>query len=81
MVKPTIVRTATPADPDDHVQVFVSARLRSSAAGETTAQTRLAQSTAPDVEPPAPAAAAQPGPRWVPAVRSAKAVRGRRGGR
>ncbi|MFI9772110.1 conjugal transfer protein [Streptomyces sp. NPDC052415] len=71
--KPTTVRTATAAtDPGGYAQVFISAWLRSDANDETSAQARLAQSMAPDVELPAPAADAHPAPQLVTAVRSAQ---------
>ncbi|KAB1141139.1 conjugal transfer protein [Streptomyces luteolifulvus] len=71
--KPTAVRTAAAAaDPAGYAQVFVSAWLRSNADDATTAQARLAQSMAPDVELPDPAAAAQSKPESVTAVRSAQ---------
>lgn len=75
--KPTAVRTATSAaDPGGYAQVFVGAWLRSSANDETSAQARLAQSMAPDVELPAPAADAQSAPQSVTAVRSAQRADG-----
>ncbi|MGW2897476.1 conjugal transfer protein [Streptomyces sp. NPDC001212] len=71
--KPTAVRTATAAtDPGGYAQVFISAWLRSDANDETSAQARLAQSMAPDVELPDPAADAQSAPQSVTAVRSAQ---------
>ncbi|QDO45835.1 conjugal transfer protein [Streptomyces sp. RLB3-17] len=73
--KPTAVRTAAAtADPGGYAQLFVSVWLRSSADDATSAQARLAQSMAPDVELPAPApvAGAQPKPESVTAVRSAQ---------
>ncbi|WP_306192036.1 conjugal transfer protein [Streptomyces sp. MK5] len=71
--KPTAVRTATAAtDPGGYAQVFVSAWLRSDANDETSAQARLAQSMAPDVELPDPAADAHSAPQLVTAVRSAQ---------
>jgi hypothetical protein len=71
--KPTAVRTATSAaDPGGYAQLFVGAWLRSSADDETSAQARLAQSMAPDVELPDPAADAQSAPQSVTAVRSAQ---------
>ncbi|WP_331740577.1 conjugal transfer protein (plasmid) [Streptomyces sp. NBC_00015] len=71
--KPAAVRTAAAAtDPAGYAQVFVSAWLRSNADDATTAQARLAQSMAPDVELPDPAAAAQSTPESVTAVRSAQ---------
>ncbi|MGM7439887.1 conjugal transfer protein [Streptomyces tunisiensis] len=71
--KPTAVRTAAAAaNPAGYAQLFVSAWLRSSADGTTTAQAQLAQSMAPDVELPNPAADAQSRPASVTAVRSAQ---------
>lgn len=63
--------TAVAADPAGYAQVFISAWLRSSAEDTTTAQARLAQSMAPDVELPGPVPDAQPEPASVTAVRSA----------
>ncbi|MFJ8793584.1 conjugal transfer protein [Streptomyces sp. NPDC102462] len=71
--KPTAVRTvASATDPGGYAQVFIGAWLRSDANDETSAQARLAQSMAPDVELPAPAADTQSAPRLVTAVRSAQ---------
>ncbi|MFC4469252.1 conjugal transfer protein [Streptomyces xiangluensis] len=71
--KPTAVRTtATAADPSGYAQLFISTWLRSSAQDATRAQARLAQSMAPGVELPDPAADAQPKPQLVSAVRSAQ---------
>ncbi|MER5199753.1 conjugal transfer protein [Streptomyces sp. NPDC002755] len=71
--KPAAVRTAAAgADPGGYAQLFVSAWLRSSADDVTSAQARLAQSLAPDVELPDPAAGAQSTPQSVTAVRSAQ---------
>ncbi|WP_416963308.1 conjugal transfer protein [Streptomyces sp. Agncl-13] len=69
----TAVRT-TPAaaDPGGYAQVFVGAWLRSSADDETSAQARLAQSLAPDVELPDPVSGTQAKPESVVAVRSAQ---------
>ncbi|MFE5894939.1 conjugal transfer protein [Streptomyces sp. NPDC056462] len=81
---PTTVQAATPAQPADvrttvsaadpggYAQLFVSAWLRSSADDTSTAQARLAQSMAPDVELPGPVAGAQRAPQSVTAVRSAR---------
>jgi hypothetical protein len=75
--KPTAVRTAAAAaDPAGYAQLFVSAWLRSNADDATTAQARLAQSMAPDVELPDPAAGAQSKPESVTAVRSAQRADG-----
>jgi hypothetical protein len=75
--KPTAVRTATSAaDPGGYAQLFVGAWLRSSADDETSAQARLAQSMAPDVELPDPAGDAQSAPQSVTAVRSAQRADG-----
>ncbi|MFE4621840.1 conjugal transfer protein [Streptomyces mirabilis] len=75
--KPAAVRTAAvAADPGGYAQLFVSVWLRSSADDSTSAQARLAQSMAPDIELPAPAPAAGAGaqskPESVTAVRSAQ---------
>ncbi|MEV8563556.1 conjugal transfer protein [Streptomyces sp. NPDC051917] len=70
--KPTAVRTAAAADPAGYAQLFLSAWLRSSADDATTAQARLAQSMAPDVELPSPATGALSRPLSVTAVRSAQ---------
>jgi hypothetical protein len=70
--KPTAVRTASAADPGGYAQVFVGAWLRSSADDATTAQARLAQSLAPDVELPTPVPDAQSAPESVTTVRSAQ---------
>ncbi|MGV9248740.1 conjugal transfer protein [Streptomyces sp. NPDC003710] len=71
--EPTAVRTATAAtDPGGYAQVFIGAWLRSDANDETSAQARLAQSMAPDVELPDLAADAQSAPQAVTAVRSAQ---------
>jgi hypothetical protein len=79
--KPTTVRTATSAtDPSGYAQVFISAWLRSSADDVSSAQARLAQSMAPNVDLPDPAAhsdaAAQSAPQSVTAVRSAQRADG-----
>ncbi|WP_030181097.1 conjugal transfer protein [Streptomyces sp. NRRL S-813] len=74
--KPTALRTATSAAPGGYAQVFVGAWLRSNANDETTAQARLAQSMAPNVELPEPAADAQSAPQSVTAVRSAQRAAG-----
>ncbi|MFJ3309682.1 hypothetical protein ACIPSA_43105 [Streptomyces sp. NPDC086549] len=77
--KPTALRTATSAtDPGGYAQVFIGAWLRSDANDETSAQARLAQSTAPDVELPNPAADAQSAPQLVTAVRNAHRADGAR---
>jgi hypothetical protein len=70
--KPTAVRTAAAGNPSGYAQVFLGAWLRSSAGDETSAQARLAQSMAPDVDLPEPAAGAQSAPQSVTAVRSAQ---------
>ncbi|MFF4137450.1 conjugal transfer protein [Streptomyces mirabilis] len=73
--KPAAVRSAAAAaDPAGYAQVFVDAWLRSSAGDANSAQARLAQSLAPDVDLPDPAAGAQskPKPAAVTAVRSAQ---------
>ncbi|WP_328981045.1 conjugal transfer protein [Streptomyces mirabilis] len=71
--KPTAMRSAAAAaDPAGYAQVFVDAWLRSSADGANSAQARLAQSLAPDVDLPDPVARAQPKLAAVTAVRSAQ---------
>ncbi|MFI8301710.1 conjugal transfer protein [Streptomyces nigra] len=71
--EPAAVRTtAAGADPAGYAQVFVSAWLHASSEDETTAQARRAQSMAPDVELPSPAAEAPAAPAFVTAVRSAR---------
>lgn len=71
--KPAAVRTTRPAaDPAGYAQLFVGAWLRSSAADATSAQARLAQSMAPDVDLPDPAPGAQSRLVSVTAVRSAQ---------
>ncbi|MGQ4434324.1 conjugal transfer protein [Streptomyces sp. SAS_260] len=67
------VRTmSTAADPGGFAQVFVGAWLRSSADDATSAQARLAQSLAPDVDLPDRVSGAQAKPESVVAVRSAQ---------
>ncbi|CAM5672005.1 conjugal transfer protein [Streptomyces griseomycini] len=79
--EPTTMRTtATAADPSGYAQLFVGAWLRSSADDAATAQARLAQSLAPDVELPDPAADAHDAHarlESVTAVRSAQREPGR----
>lgn len=71
--KPAAVRTAAVmADPAGYAQLFVGAWLRSSTAYAASAQARLAQSMAPDVDLPDRAAAAHWAPQSVTAVRSAQ---------
>ncbi|MGW0628492.1 conjugal transfer protein [Streptomyces sp. NPDC002758] len=71
--KPTALRTAAAAvDPAGYAQFFVGVWLRSSADDATSAQARLAQSMAPDVDLPDPTADAQAAPQSVTAVRSAQ---------
>jgi hypothetical protein len=67
--------TAVAADPAGYAQLFLHAWLRSRADDPSSAQARLAQSMAPDVELPDPAADAQPTPA-VTAVRSAQRADG-----
>jgi hypothetical protein len=69
--KPTSVKTTVPADPSGWAVVFLDAWLRSRAGAETTAQARLAQSMAPDVDLPE-VSDAQAGLESVVAVRSAQ---------
>ncbi|MEW1648407.1 conjugal transfer protein [Streptomyces sp. NPDC091219] len=64
--------TSAAADPGGYAQVFVGAWLRSSADDESSAQARLAQSLAPDVDLPDPVSGAQAKPESVVAVRSAQ---------
>ncbi|MEU8795428.1 conjugal transfer protein [Streptomyces sp. NPDC048643] len=59
------------SDPAGFAQLFVGAWLHSSADDASSAQARLAQSMAPDVELPDRGERAQPGPESVTAVRSA----------
>ncbi|MFF0764323.1 conjugal transfer protein [Streptomyces sp. NPDC003737] len=73
---PTAVRTAPAADPSGYAQLFIGAWLRSSADDPTTAQARLAQSMAPDVELPNPGSDAQSALASVTAVRSAQRIGG-----
>ncbi|GGX56139.1 conjugal transfer protein [Streptomyces chartreusis] len=69
--KPTTVSTGVPASPAGYATMFLQAWLRSHADGASTAQTRLAQSLAPDVELP-DTSDAQPQPASVVAVRTAQ---------
>ncbi|MGW1527925.1 conjugal transfer protein [Streptomyces sp. NPDC002159] len=73
---PTAVRTAPAADPSGYAQLFFGAWLRSRADDPTTAQARLAQSMAPDVELPSPGSDAQSALASVTAVRSAQRIGG-----
>jgi hypothetical protein len=67
------MRTAAgAADPAGYAQLFVGAWLRSSTDDATSAQARLAQSLAPDVDLPDPGAGAQSRLESVTAVRSAQ---------
>ncbi|MET7685182.1 conjugal transfer protein [Streptomyces sp. NPDC005423] len=69
----TAVRTtSTAADPGGYAQVFVGAWLRSSGSDESSAQARLAQSLAPDVDLPDPVAGRQAKPESVVPVRTAQ---------
>ncbi|MFG2794792.1 conjugal transfer protein [Streptomyces sp. NPDC048419] len=72
--RPAAVRTATAgaADPGGYAQLFVGAWLRSSADDATSAQARLAQSMAPHVDLPEPAAGAQSALEAVMTLRSAQ---------
>jgi hypothetical protein len=71
--KTAVVRgAAAAADPGGYAQVFVDAWLRSGAGDANSAQARLAQSLAPDVDLPDPVAGARPKPAAVTAVRSAQ---------
>ncbi|MFG2312938.1 conjugal transfer protein [Streptomyces sp. NPDC048566] len=71
---PTGVRTtaAVTADPAGYAQLFLNTWLRSTADDDTTAQARLAQSLAPDVDLPDLAPGVQSKPASVTAVRSAQ---------
>lgn len=82
---PTTVEAATPSKPTaavrttaaaGYAQLFLHAWLRSSADDASTAQARLAQSMAPDIDLPDPAADAQSTPEAVTAVRSAQRADG-----
>ncbi|MGW1193250.1 conjugal transfer protein [Streptomyces sp. NPDC002559] len=78
VAKPSVMRTTVVgADPSGYAQLFLNAWLRSSTDDVTTAQARLAQSLAPDVDLPDPAAGAQQGPESVSTVRSAQREAGR----
>ncbi|MGX1219176.1 conjugal transfer protein [Streptomyces ambofaciens] len=69
--RPAPVRTAAvAADPAGYAQVFLDAWLRSRADEADSVQARLAQSLAPDVALPDPAAGAHPKLKSVTAVRS-----------
>jgi hypothetical protein len=69
--RPAPVRTAAvAADPAGYAQVFLDAWLRSRADEADSVQARLAQSLAPDVALPDPAAGAQPKLKSVTAVSS-----------
>jgi hypothetical protein len=67
--KPATVKATVSANPSGYATVFLGAWLRSRAGAEATAQSRLAQSMAPDVDLPG-TVDAQPGPESVVAVRS-----------
>ncbi|MFI6340721.1 conjugal transfer protein [Streptomyces sp. NPDC050535] len=70
---PTAVRTAAAAaDPAGYAQLFLATWLRTTADDATSAQARLAQALAPDVDLPDPAPGAQAKPASVTAVRSAQ---------
>ncbi|MFF7451634.1 MULTISPECIES: conjugal transfer protein [unclassified Streptomyces] len=69
--KPATVRSAVPGNPAGYASVFLTAWLRSCAGDESSAQARLAQSMAPNVDLPE-TPTAQPGPEAVVAVRSAQ---------
>ncbi|MGX1542549.1 hypothetical protein [Streptomyces adustus] len=75
--RPAAMRTvAAAADPSGYAQVFLGAWLRSSAEDATSAQARLAQTMAPDVELPGPAAGARSAPESLMVVRSAQRADG-----
>ncbi|MER5184779.1 conjugal transfer protein [Streptomyces sp. NPDC002896] len=69
--KPTRVRTPVPANPAGYAGVFLTAWLRSSRGDDSSAQARLAQSLAPEVDLPE-RGDAQPKLESVVAVRSAQ---------
>jgi hypothetical protein len=73
--KSTTVHTPAAAEPSGYAAVFLTAWLRSSADDEGSAQARLAQSMAPEVDLPDPASA-QSKPQSVVPVRSAHRVGG-----
>ncbi|WP_411092798.1 conjugal transfer protein [Streptomyces sp. 049-1] len=74
---PAPARTAAAAaDPAGYAQVFLDAWLRSSADETGSVQARLAQSLAPDIALPDPAAGAQSKLRSVTAVRSTQRAEG-----
>ncbi|NNN37752.1 conjugal transfer protein [Streptomyces sp. S3(2020)] len=72
----TVRTTAVPADPSGYSQLFINTWLRSSADDLASAQARLAQSMAPNVELPDPVPDAQSTPVSVTAVRSAQSAQG-----
>jgi hypothetical protein len=74
---PTAPRTTTvAADPAGYAQLFLHTWLRSSTNDEASAQARHAQSMAPGVDLPDPAADAQPAPQVVTTVRTAQRALG-----
>jgi hypothetical protein len=74
---PTAPRTTTvAADPAGYAQLFLHTWLRSSTNDEASAQARHAQSMAPGVDLPDPAADAQPAPQVVTTVRTAQRAHG-----
>ncbi|MFF4189081.1 conjugal transfer protein [Streptomyces sp. NPDC001691] len=73
---PSTVRTVAVADPSGYAELFLAAWLRSTASDGGSAQARLAQSLAPSVPLPQPAAAPSGLERTV-AVRSAQRAGGR----
>ncbi|MFI8221355.1 conjugal transfer protein [Streptomyces sp. NPDC085932] len=74
---PTAPRTTTvAAHPAGYAQLFLHTWLRSSTNDEASAQARHAQSMAPGVDLPGPAADAQSAPQVVTAVRTAQRAHG-----
>lgn len=75
--KPTAAPTTTvAADPAGYAQLFLHTWLRSSTKDEASVQARHAQSMAPGVDLPEPAADAQAAPEVVTAVRTAQRAYG-----
>ncbi|MEW2573738.1 conjugal transfer protein [Streptomyces sp. NPDC047070] len=75
--RPATVRTtAATADPAGYAQLFVGSWLRSSTRDDMSAQTRLAQSMAPGVALPDPAAGAPSAHRSVTELRSTRRAGG-----